>query len=393
MHPKLLATVSRTRPDANDPDILWCRVGDNEFPLLKKERYADLESRTHISGGILARDHTITLLGSTVHLDSQIDWAYDPAYSISFWDDTVQNLNLSQDASFLIKGTEFVFKAHSHAFDRDYGGFFDLSFYSNGMVRKGHLAQDAIVTISGTPVVIAADSFVSFFKNGGLKEGRVRDTTPITIGANQICIKKKGSVDLYENGALRSGSVVEPATITIGKNTLLFFGLFLEFYGSGTLLCGELYQPQQVAHGTATLSLFTYEKITFYPDGKLRSIEGLQASFEYSIGGQRFSFAAMYPAHKDRAREKEISFHRNGKVHLAALSHYPVQILGQSVLVHGDVEFNACGQLLAVDLGEDAIIRGEQFRAGDRVELAQFGPVPEDDIEHRYISRGNLSEE
>ncbi len=113
-----------------------------------------------------------------------------------------------------------------------------MTFFSNGNVLYGSLAEDTVFTIQGNEVWLEGRSVVRFHEDGTLAGGDLVKNTALDVQDKKIVFKAGRGlyIGFYESGALQNGFLAESAELIYQDRPITIpEGSYVEFDKQGTL--------------------------------------------------------------------------------------------------------------------------------------------------------------
>jgi hypothetical protein len=240
-------------------------------------------------------------------------------------DEYVKFIENEQDRGFDVQGKQRYFS----------GG---ISFYHDGHIEEGVLANDDVFTIDGYPVNLPKGTRVRFAESGTPVGMISAKNNGIKVKYKGKFISVSGSVSLYEHGKIKECTLDHPMMVRNGqynftvKDKITFYenemvdtcelngataleinGSSLEvsdklsFYGNGNIKrCEPTDTKQQVYTSKKHKFLLireSYSEMNFYKDGSIRSLNP-QANLALNIGNNIMQ-TSSFPT---------LIFHENGNV-------------------------------------------------------------------------------
>ena len=185
----------------------------------------------------------------------------------------------------------------------------------SGKVKKGVLAQDTTVTISGKKYTFAADRYIDFYESGKVKKGFSAQDTTVTT--HDISYTFKYFISFYESGKVQSGFLAQDTTVTIHDISYTFSSV-ISFYESGKVEGGWLAKETTIIVGDISYPFAAGKRTFFYESGKMKG-GTLAKETTIIVGDISYTFSSW----------RDITFYESGKIKGGGLSNSLTMSIGE----------------------------------------------------------------
>ncbi len=243
--------------------------------------YIQVEIKTDfLYRGTIVEDTVFTIRGHELTVDADnVVWFYESGnlkYTTAISKPTVFQVQgkevlyawLAEDAVIMIQGKPIKVPADK-----------SISFYGNGVVKEcGFLKKDTAFRIQNQMVLFTSyrtlASGITFYDNGNVIYGSLAEDTAFTIKGNKVWLKGRNTVRFYKSGALADGRLVENTVFDIQNKQILFKagkGLYVEFSESGVLQKGFLGESTELIYNDQLITITESSYVEFNGQGTLVS--------------------------------------------------------------------------------------------------------------------------
>jgi len=152
-----------------------------------------------------------------------------------------------------------------------------VDFHENGMIREiGFLKEDTeflvgdqIVKFTSNP---ATSSVITFYDNGSVIYGALAEDTIFTVGDREVLLKGRETARFYENGALAGGTPVDTIAVEVGEVSIQIKagrGMDIGFYENGDLQSGVLAESTELEYRDRPFTVPKSSYVEFDEEGTL----------------------------------------------------------------------------------------------------------------------------
>jgi antitoxin component YwqK of YwqJK toxin-antitoxin module len=146
------------------------------------------------------------------------------------------------------------------------GEYAGIRFYEDESLQRIFVVKNTFITVFNQKAYLKENSPLSFYNNGNLSYGSLAQPLHITINNNQFIVKD--NLELYPNGMVKHARSVNPIILSIENQDLSLY--VASFYESGKIKDGYLTKIQKLTIKGIPFELAD-DGITFYENGKIKS--------------------------------------------------------------------------------------------------------------------------
>ena len=213
----------------------------------------------HILRGSLAEETAFEVQGKTVKVKGMVNFS-DTDQLLYGW--------LTEDTTIMIQGKPMVILADK-----------TISFYENGVVKEcGFFKKDTAFQVQDKMVLFTSyrtsSPGMTFFNNGNIIYGSLAEDTAFTIQGNEVWLEGRSVVSFHKNGALSGGKLVKNTVLDVQDKKIVFKagrGLSIRFYESGVLQSGFLAESAELIYQDRPITIPEGNNVEFDEQGTLIS--------------------------------------------------------------------------------------------------------------------------